>query len=755
MVNLYINSQLINLFPDTEDQIACDFSAADINKIEDTTANRSAGKSYTIKIPDDKQNNKALGFAGLTGSVGGLDQSTKITARIEQDGVDIISGYVKLISAFNGLRAGAGYYEVVIIGDNGDWRRDIAGLYLDDLDFSAFNHVYNSTNIAASETTGTFYIYGLLSYGKFTGAAMGNNQLSVLVEDRRPLVNMELIFKKIFNDAGWKLSSSFLDSAWFGKLYHTLLNEDFVNDANYNQINWFRAGMTADQNVHINAGSTSTDIINYDEATAVSFFNTLTSAFNTGTYKFVCDNGGFYKFSASYHITSTISIPGGYTGMGNIIFKIQIYHNIQGLIAEKIHNLGYAASYDISGLVETAYFKLKNGENVYVIYEITNNLSYTDNIVVVPIAVDCVLESDTASFFNDLKLDLIEDGMVKFANLLSDTITQLQYVQAVKTLFNLYFLTDVVNRTVYIEPRDDFYNDTIVDWTAKVDRRGGRMIQFIEDISKKNKYQYADDGNDALVEKLSETETYGSHTQTNSNIFAEGESVIECGLFSATAMLEAPEIGIPQDLIPALWNNVDDYPTAPDLSFDFNMRLFYWHGVKNLTSGLWFFEGTGRSDYPYFYFIDEQLTDNYGLSFGDLNKSNGLFERYYRNLHRVIDDGRLVTFTLRLSALDINTLDFRKLIQIGDDYYRINAIRNYTPSKGGLCTVELITEVHNDAIAVPPHFTSPNKLPYGKKWTPTGGMTGEELLFVEDGDQVLPVTFTDNEGFINFLRKRK
>ncbi|MDD3108895.1 MAG: hypothetical protein PHV49_06800, partial [Alistipes sp.] len=63
-----------------------------------------------------------------------------------------------------------------------------------------------------------------------------------------------------------------------------------------------------------------------------------------------------------------------------------------------------------------------------------------------------------------------EGSTVTFAEVGAHEIRQITLIQALKQLFNLYFYTDTLTRTLYIEPRESFYrNDVEVDWRDRID----------------------------------------------------------------------------------------------------------------------------------------------------------------------------------------------------------------------------------------------------------------------------------------------
>lgn len=64
-----------------------------------------------------------------------------------------------------------------------------------------------------------------------------------------------------------------------------------------------------------------------------------------------------------------------------------------------------------------------------------------------------------------------EGTTIGFADVAAHEIRQIALINALKQLFNLYFYSDTLTRTLYVEPRETFYrNDVVVDWSEKIDR---------------------------------------------------------------------------------------------------------------------------------------------------------------------------------------------------------------------------------------------------------------------------------------------
>ena len=87
--------------------------------------------------------------------------------------------------------------------------------------------------------------------------------------------------------------------------------------------------------------------------------------------------------------------------------------------------------------------------------------------------------------------------------------------------------------------------------------------------------------------------------------------------------------------------------SQPAKKTDFGLRLLYYDGLKALpTTDKWGIQDeTGlvyyKNSYPRFYSYGKQRRRIQFTFFEDTEYANGLFETYYRNKHKIIDDSRI------------------------------------------------------------------------------------------------------------------
>ena len=265
----------------TEDfPLALTFSVNDPANIDA----RKGAYSKTFQVPATKNNNIVLKNFGVPNSTHQDAQLyDKISCRILVGNLFSLRGLLQLqdVQRLNDKPIS---YSCVFLGDNLSWSTEMDGKYLSELQLK------NSTNlkISAKEITKSWgatdatlrasgvvndspVVYPLASYGQVneTGFDFGNgfqlfreqweidymnnvsynisqtgflgtNQFNAVpVMDWRPLVWIYNMMHKIFNDAGYKLSSAFVESDQFKRLLYASPNFLYNNSAIRQQANTY------------------------------------------------------------------------------------------------------------------------------------------------------------------------------------------------------------------------------------------------------------------------------------------------------------------------------------------------------------------------------------------------------------------------------------------------------------------------------------------------------------------------------------
>jgi hypothetical protein len=289
----------------------------------------------------------------------------------------------------------------------------------------------------------------------------------------------------------------------------------------------------------------------------------------------------------------------------------------------------------------------------------------------------------------------VEGDSIDFNTVIPKNIKQKDFFMSIIKMFNLYIQPDENNdKNLLIEPREDFYNNTIVDWSDKLDN--SQVIEFLPMAaidSKEYLYKYKDDKdyyNDLYTATWNES--YGQRKKEINNEFLKNTNKTEL-IFSPT-----PLVGqLDQDrIIPSIKKYDENNGQARTES---NIRILYYGGLKNCNS-IWEHRGslvssTFNTTYPYAGHFDDPYTPTLDINFG-LTKEiyyddtfypitltdNNLFKKYYSKFIEEITDvnSKIVNAYFYLTPGDIKTLSFKKQYYFNGSYFRLNKIENYNPS---------------------------------------------------------------------------
>jgi hypothetical protein len=411
------------------------------------------------------------------------------------------------------------------------WKLAIKDLKLTDLDLDDQNHTYNEADITASETLidSRDYVYPVINYGDWRDGG------TVQVEDRFPAVRIKRLLNQIFNDQGYKVESTFIDSDFGKKLFIPFTKKKTSSSNTFADDKLFRVGQGFSQFLD---SSNSVQLLDVTDEISAGFFddNNLVDL-GSDVYEVAADS--------VQNVTATVRITA--TG-GNIELEVQ-------RLSPAAFGWSQIASTSFSpqsidpafATVETGFIAVESGDKFRIRMIITGNDFSGSSPAAATI--------DQGVFLNDVSLELAKGAAVSLQAQLPEWF-QLDLIQALKTTFNLYFYTDVETRTVIIEPFDDFFQDDSVDWSDKLDLNTQRNFKYIgANQSKTIIFDYTDDSNDKPVEQILDTDLeFAQHDSISTNVFSrDGQSNVTSA-FAPTLMATASTIGFVESLIPKMWN---------------------------------------------------------------------------------------------------------------------------------------------------------------------------------------------------------
>jgi hypothetical protein len=679
------------------------YSIDDLNNLDSKTTSFTK----TIVLPGTSKNNRLLGnifeFANSNYTVDSapnfgynFNASKSAKARIEVNGLQVLKGTLRLLEII--IDGEFIEYEVALFGELGGFFSKLGANKLTDLDFSAYNHTYNYTNIVNSwdnANGGQGYYYPLIDYGNTSPATDTNFfKKSFFFTAFRPAFFVKEYINKIITNAGYIWESNFFNTNFFKRL---IIPNNQVR-LKYNREQIFESSVTP------NALTLTTyQYLNHSNIVNDLFTN---SANQTFTYTPAQAFSGVFNvnLSGTYKVRNQVaSLPLCYA-----YATLEIYKN--NVLAFRDTNKrfgGFATTIGLS--VEPSYrFTLRfpripvtfnTGDSWYMLLRIydTNGAD-----------LDVTLNNSNVNILTDnpILVSAQYDDFLLVNGSLPQNVLQKDFFASILKMFNLMVTEDkFTDKKLVIEPYVDFYDTdrtTYQDWSNKVDRSQVIKIKPMSEINARYydiKFkQDADYFNEQYRKKY--VEGYGDYRFDNQLEFAKDTSTTEV-IFSAT-----PLIGYSDNdkIFPAIYK-LNNYTEE---MIEHNIRIMQAKKITGRTAYNIYLNDytvlTSPTAYGYAGHLDDPYNAGADLNFGvpkEINftlasglLSNNLYNTYYSPYFAEITDkdSRLITCKMKLTERDINTLDFTRFIWVDGVLYRLYKIVDYSESE--LCEVQLLRVIY-------------------------------------------------------------
>tara|TARA_R100000697_G_scaffold116564_1_gene137260 strand:+ start:413 stop:2659 length:2247 start_codon:yes stop_codon:yes gene_type:complete len=652
--------------------------------------NKSKGSfSQTFRVPATKSN---LDFFGgiINPDVrerNGLLNTTwnvkkKVRAELAYKTIPIMDGSVQLKRV---VRQKKQYYdlELVFFGESVDIAQSIGQKKLSDLTLTSVDHDVTVTNIVTSWfETGSFPLNGDVKYGIMD---KGSNWSGEIWTSSDPLKQAELtpylrayyILERIFTEAGFSISSTFLNTDAFQDIYMPLFSggPDLLKSDDFGD-NTFAAGLVSNQTTT----NSSTGVI-LEIVETVDGGSDPSNNFNSSTHKYTAPANVLVFYEAftivSQGTTKLIHTTGG---VETILVDLNPSTQLNGFEFNSVFmesgSTLHLQLFADSGVVATA-----SGED-----QAFGSGSYLRLVQVNdPIS---GFELDTALNMPDFK--------------------QIDFVSSLQKMFNLVFIPDALDpSTIKIEPFQDFVaSGTKKDWTSKLDFTSDIVIEPTADIQfAKYKFTHAEGGdflNDAIQRGLDRV--YGEMEILDlENDFSRGDYLTQDG-FAPHTMSLIPDNPYPvHRCIQA--NGAGVAKPKP--------RLAYWNGLSSQYPSYQLRQDNGSpgsgSLFPVFSNYSDviptvsSLDLNYGFEFPMIPSAghpfNTLYQTYWAGLVNELysSDARMLTCKMLLTSQDIQDFQFSDQIYIEGTYYRVLEITGFDATRVAPCSVKLIKILTNIA----------------------------------------------------------
>jgi hypothetical protein len=659
---IYIEDNRLDLLQD----ISTEFTYT----IDDITdfGTKNTSFSKTISLSGTARNNQIFGFVFDIGNANEFDEtkpnvnynfnaSKSAKCIIYIDKVQIFKGTLRILEIV--VDKETIEYQCSVFGELGGLMSTIGNKKLEDLDFSSYDHVYNTTNITASwdAARGEGYYYPLIDYGN-----VSTNKVDFQYTTFRPAIYIKEYIDKMFENIDYTYECDFFSTDYFKRL---------VIPHNQKQL----TKTTSDLNNALLTAPQEVLNISFVRFTTVTGSGLVPSSANS---KFTYTGATSFNLKFDYNFTGT-SQEGTFSILKN---GITVYSEF------------FTDDFFISGTFEILMI-----QNDYIQFRFANDAdNKNDNPVTV---------NDGDVSFNSISL--IPVALSIGDNLLMNDcipkgIFQRDLFLSICKMFNLYVYDDrYQENNIIIKPYIDFYDvssSNANDWSNKIDRSKPLSIKPMSEINARYyNFKFKEDSdfyNDNYKKKYSES--YGDRLYDSSFDFSKDTETVDV-IFAPSVLFRA--IGTDK-IYPAIYKK-SNANSAED-SMDSIIRIMQvkkiasvasW-SIKNISSTI-----VTLTSYGYAGHLDDPYNPDNDINFGapkeifytsDNFTGRNVFNVFHLTYMAEITDknSKLLTCSALLNTIDIFNLDFSKYIWIDGVLFRLNKVEGYNPMEYNTTKISLL-----------------------------------------------------------------
>jgi hypothetical protein len=677
---IYVEDYKLDLLQD----ISTQFTYA----IDDITdfGSKNTSFSKTISLSGTAINNQIFGFVFDLGNANFFDNtlpnvnynfnaSRAAQCKIFIDKVQIFKGTLRILEIV--VDGKTIEYQCSVFGELGGFITALGNSRIEDLDFSAYDHTYNISNITSSwnSITGTGYYYPLIDFGNVSTGTYGTFKKDFQVSTFRPALFVAEYIDKMF--AGTDYTYSLDLEAGDLELYNRLIiphNQKVLSSSSNVQLKAYPIDQTY-------------------SGTAVELYLQF-GTFTLGNFTLTESNTKF-------------TFAGATSKVVNIDFNVNAEWAIGQNATMSLKKNGTAiASYSMGSGFSGNFFQVNfNLTGVTINPTDYFQLHITWSLGSQPYEFNSLSSSGFDMTTTSVEIVPINYGEnIKINNVIPKGIFQRDFFLSICKMFNLYVYDDKWDdKKIIIKPYINFYpsvSDNAEDWSNKVDRSKPLSIKPMSELNARYyQYKYKSDNdfyNENYTKKYSEgyadriydTEfDFAKDTETTNIIFAPSV------LFQQTGT---------DKIYPAIYK-LSNNNTKEDV-MDSVIRIMQ---VKKKTSvASWSIMNaatvlSSQTTYGYAGHLDDPNTPNNDINFGVPKElsftpttypTTNLFNAYHSNYIAEITDknSKLLTCSALLNTLDILNLDFSKYIWIDGVLFRLNKVDGFNPMEYNTTKISLL-----------------------------------------------------------------
>jgi hypothetical protein len=729
---------------------------------------RQRNFSKEIELPGTLANQKYFSSAFSLTQIGGafdFNSSAKVNCTYYKNGIAILRNAVLKLNSVTILDEQI-TFKVGIYSDFVDVFLILSTIDVGDLDWSAYTHTLTNANIQASWSSpiGQGYYYPLIERNQRLGVSKWKNT------DMVPYVHLVEVFKKCMDFVGQQYDSNFLNttrakSILFGyggggyvdaaispieqNNRKVLLNNgamDFAQDIFVDQ-QFDNNGSPiplANQTILFNSFSLSAPSINTGSPAIV--FNEVQDIYNQfAPNTFTAQRTGLYKMTLTGSIGQLFSGQYDYvTGSGG---DTTIYYLKNG-VPFPLVNLVQTAADQTFALNLVVNLSLNQGDEIS--FEFGAAILYAGNPVINS-TISRKINTPVPLQLSFVSMDttLVEGSVVEIGRFLPSMKCS-DFVLGFIRMFKLMITDPDIYDTVRIEPEASFYQGTNIftDITEEVDLSKEIEIRpSANEYAKKLTYIFKAGTETDYKNYFQKWEKgYGDLSFDQASFFAKGEQKIEIPFGTIVPYEVYPGMIIPRFVDIDNQGNRKVTSGVP--------RIMYRNGLK---PGIWQLVGSTINEfltYPSVHHFDNWQNPTYDLNFELVNEVyyatnvvttvNTYSEYYAASVNEIISkEGKYVTLYRKMDNLQVEKLDWSKLLMWNGALFRFNKILDFDSEVTEVTKIEIIKVLEAKSFNRK-QITTAKKLPsiYGAvKLSPIGNVgTGAPVLNGGEKNQTLEIS---------------
>ena len=696
-----------------------------VTSIQDPLAATSVF-SRTFRVPHNSINGPYFKGAFNVNSTD-YDAGVKSDAYILDNGQLFTTGNIRLTNIFNNSKDGSVEYEILFTGETSDFGAKIGGGFLNELDFTEYNHERTLVNIQKSWDLDLFagdLVYGLIEWGytydknnrpniptlsngfekSFTSSAnpLDNSQW-------KPQFRAKAIWDKVFSNVGYTYDSDFLNSELFKKMYVITENKAEAVGAN-NSGAEARVAYTSYKYV----GNTyplefQTEIVdngnNYDPSTSI----------------YTCPATGTYTATIRLEVGIGPNNPSQTFSIGGSISAYDVDTN------QTIAQVGFYNSVGAQTLNATINFGANAGKKIG--FRIYSTCTYQSG---------CTNNSTELRIYSGSLVIATQSNIFSINSIMPNNVRTIDFMRSIINRFRLVFVPskEKANHFTITPWKDWILQGEAIDWTNKVNGNiDGKSAPIFYTQNRFNIFKDQEDSDYLNYDyQLQYKQTFGQLNLDSANELITGTKTYQ-DQFAAAPLapigFKEGDTQAPKFVIPHIAKDTgasQDAATGSPIvgkreAVQPKLRLVFYNGTRTAPLTWYTKDYSGGpvafTKYPLMSQYSEfpvtastfdlcwanvpPYWDTEISELGTGKTSNTNFSVYWKSWYDTTFDpySRIIEAEIQLDYSDLINFKFNNYVFIQDSWYFVNEIKDYIVGQNSLCKVQLIKVGNNIGITLP------------------------------------------------------